>query len=84
MQTTVNREHVIDRLCHLAAEQACVDRAEVTLDTHLRDDLNFDSLDVVEYVMTIEDEFGVNIPDEGADGAQTIRQAVEVLLPLLM
>ncbi len=83
MPATLSKESVIDKLCELAAEQAAVDRASVGIDTHLVADLNFDSLDHVEYVMMIEDEYSVHIPDEHASDANTIRQVAEALWPLL-
>lgn len=79
MQNTMTEEHVIATLCRLAAEQVAANPAEVSLDTDLFADLNFDSLNAVEYVMTIEDEFGVNIPDEIAQGVKTVQQAFDAL-----
>jgi acyl carrier protein len=84
MQVTLTREYVTQRLCHLAAEQAVVNPAEVTAETHLFLDLNFDSLDAVEYVMSIEDEFEISISDDEAAKVKTVGQAVDLLLPLLM
>ncbi len=79
MQSTMTREQVIEKLCVLAAEQVGVDASVVTIETHLFDDLNFDSLDIVEYAMTIEEEFDVEVPDEKAQEVKTIRQAHELL-----
>jgi len=83
MQTTLTREDMDARLCRLAAEHDGVEPAEVTLDTHLYADLNFDSLDAVEYTMTIEDEFDVSISDEQATEVKTVRQAADLLWPLV-
>lgn len=79
MPTTMTREQADATLCRLAAEQAGVDPATVTLDTHLYADLNYDSLDAVEFTMTIEDAFDVEIRDEDAQKVETVRQASELL-----
>ncbi len=49
----------------------------ITLETNLLEDLDADSLDAVEIIMSIEDEFGIDIPDEMAESLQTIGQIVE-------
>lgn len=51
----------------------------ITLNTNMRDDLDADSLDAVEIIMTIEDEFDVEIPDDMAEKLQTIAQIVDYL-----
>jgi acyl carrier protein len=83
MPETLRREEVASTLCRLAAEQVAMDPAGVNLNTDLFADLNYDSLDVVEYVMQIEEAFEVSVPDERTDGVKTIDQAVEMLLTLL-
>lgn len=83
MSVTMTREETVDRLRELAAEQVDADVARVTLDTHLFNDLGYDSLDQIEYAMTIEEEFDIDIPDESANDVKTVRDALEALLPLL-
>jgi acyl carrier protein len=80
---TISRAEIAEKLIELAAEQAGVNAYEITLETHLLDDLNFDSLDTIEFVMKIEEEYDVNIPDKRAEEARTIGQAAEMLLGLL-
>ncbi|NLE60712.1 MAG: acyl carrier protein [Planctomycetes bacterium] len=80
MTTTLTREQIIERLCRLAAAEAGVNVAEVSADTDFFADLNFDSLDIIEYVMTLEDEFQVSIPDEKAQTVKTVAQAADVLI----
>ena len=82
MSTTLTREDMEAKLCRLAAEVAGVDPGTVTLDTHLFADLNFDSLDAVDYVMKIEDEYEVDIRAEQAQDVKTVRQAADLLWPL--
>ena len=79
----INRSEIAEKLIELAAEQAGVDAQELTLETHLINDLNFDSLDTVEYVMQIEEAYEVNIPDEYATEVRTIGQAVDMLWALM-
>ena len=79
MAITLDRAQVIEKLCELAAEQVGAEASQVTLDTHLYNDLNYDSLDLVEFAMTIEEEFEVDIPDERAQRVKTVGQALEAL-----
>ena len=83
MTTTLTREQIIERLCQLAAAQAAVNVAEVSADTDFFADLNFDSLDIIEYVMTLEDEFQVDIPDAKAQNVKTVAQAADVLIEMM-
>jgi acyl carrier protein len=74
-----NREELIAHVCKIAAEQVAVDPATVSPASHLHADLNFDSLDDVEFTMSIEDAFDVSIPDEAASAVRTVGDAVELL-----
>ena len=56
-----------------------VDPTKVTPETKFGDDLGLDSLDVVEVVMAIEDEFAIEIPDSEADKISTIQEAVDYI-----
>ena len=56
-----------------------VDEAEVTTTASFTDDLGADSLDTVELVMELEEEFEINIPDDAAEKIQTVGQAVEFI-----
>ena len=68
-----------DRLRDIVANQLGVDQDEVVPEARILDDLGADSLDIVELVMAMEEEFGVEIPDEDAERIQTIGDAVSYL-----
>lgn len=61
----------------IVAEQLNVAESDITPDTAFVNDLNADSLDVVELVMEFEEQFEINIPDEVAEKIQTVGQAAE-------
>lgn len=63
----------------IVADQLGVDEAELSLETSFTNDLNADSLDTVELVMELEDQFDVSIPDEEAEKIQTVGQAVSYI-----
>lgn len=67
----------------MAAAQVGADPAGVSEETHFHADLNYDSLDDVEFVMTLEDAFDVSIADEDTDGVRTVGAAVELLCAAL-
>ncbi len=66
-----------DRLKKIVAEQLGVDESEVTPQASFVDDLNADSLDLVELIMSLEEEFGMEIPDEDAERIRTVQEAVD-------
>jgi len=68
-----------ERVRKCIVEQLGVDPSEVDAGAALVDDLKADSLDLVELVMSLEDEFGVDIDDEAADRIRTVGDAVEYL-----
>ena len=61
------------------AQQFELDRESITMDTNLIDDLGADSLDVVELIMSLEDEYGVTISDDAAAQLYTVGRIVEYL-----
>ena len=68
-----------DRVRRIICEQLGVGEEEVTLPASLIDDLGADSLDTVELVMAFEEEFEIEIPDEEAEGIQTVKNAVDYI-----
>ena len=65
------------RVFELAAEHGGVEVSTITPDTHFVNDLNFDSLEAVEFTMDAEDEFEIAVPDDEATKFQTVGQVVE-------
>ncbi len=63
----------------IIVEQLGVDAEKVTLDASFVDDLGADSLDTVELIMALEEEFGIEIPDDAAEKIATVGDAVEYL-----
>ena len=63
----------------IVAEQLGRDAGEVTNEASFIDDLGADSLDIVELVMAMEDEFGIEIPDEEAEKIKTVKDVIEYI-----
>ena len=68
---------VFDKIKEIIMEQLQVEESEITMDTNLMKDLSADSLDAVEIIMAIEDEYGIEIPDEEAENIQTVSDLVK-------
>lgn len=83
MNTEQSLEQVTRRVCELAAEQVGMTPAEVLLASHFVQDLNYDSLDKVEFAMQVEDEYDLSMPDEDMEGVHTVGQAVDLVMRLL-
>jgi acyl carrier protein len=70
---------VEEKVKHIIVEQLGVDEEEVKAEASFVDDLGADSLDVVELVMALEEEFGLEISDEDAEKLTTVKQAVDFI-----
>ena len=70
-------ENVEQRVKKIVAEQLGVNETEVNSESSFVDDLGADSLDTVELVMALEEEFDCEIPDEEAEKITTVKQAVD-------
>jgi len=68
-----------ERVKQIVAEQLGVDDAQVTLEASFMDDLGADSLDTVELVMALEEEFDIEISDEDAEKIQTVQDAINYI-----
>jgi acyl carrier protein len=67
---------VEERVIQLVADQLNVDKAEIKMESNFVNDLGADSLDTVELVMALEEEFDAEIPDEDAENITTVQEAI--------
>ncbi len=72
-----SREEIFEQVKEVLVEKLGVDEGEVVEAASFQDDLNADSLDLVELIMELEDRFGVKIPNEDAEKLLTVGQAVD-------
>lgn len=70
---------VEDKVVQIVSDQMSVERGEITRETSFVNDLNADSLDTVELVMELEDEFDLTIPDDQAEKLRTVGEAVDYI-----
>ena len=75
----MTEQEIETKVIEIVAEQLQVEKAKISRTTNFVDDLNADSLDQVELVMELEDEFGTSIPDEQAERLKTVGEAVECI-----
>jgi acyl carrier protein len=74
---TLKVASVEERVIDIVAEQLGVSKDQITRETSFVNDLGADSLDTVELVMELEEEFDINIPDDAAEKIQTVGQAID-------
>lgn len=70
---------IFERVQDIVVQQLGVDKTQVTLEANFANDLGADSLDTVELVMAIEEEFSIEIPDEDAEKIATLDQAIQFI-----
>jgi acyl carrier protein len=75
----MDRQEIEDRVRKVLAEQLAVDESQVTVQARFAEDLNADSLDLTEAVLALEDEMGIEIPEEEMEGVKTVGQAVDLV-----
>ena len=76
-ERVIQMENIEQRVKKIVAEQLGVNEAEVKIESSFVDDLGADSLDTVELVMALEEEFGCEIPDEDAEKITSVQQAID-------
>jgi acyl carrier protein len=76
----LDREEVLGKIQEITADRLGVDEGDVTSDASFREDLEADSLDLVELIMELEEQFGMEIPDEDAEKITTVEEAVDYVM----
>jgi acyl carrier protein len=74
------QEEIFEQVKGILSQQLGVDEDEVTIDSSFQGDLDADSLDLVELIMELEDQFGIKITDDEAQKLGTVGQAVDFVL----
>jgi acyl carrier protein len=75
----MDKEEIEARVRKVLSEQLAVDESQVTPDARFAEDLNADSLDLVEAVLALEEEWNIEIPEDEMDGVKTVGQAVQLV-----
>ena len=73
------KEEIFDKLKELVVDQLGVEEDEVTMEASMKDDLGADSLDLVDLVMSVEEEFGVKVADEDLENIKTVGDIVNYI-----
>lgn len=76
----MEKQQVFDKIAQLLAERFNVAADSITSDTNFQNDLQADSIDMVEFELELEDDFGAEIPDEEAAKIQTVGQTVDYIV----
>jgi acyl carrier protein len=72
-------DELFEKMKKLIAEKLEIDESKITLDSSFRQDLGADSLDTFELVYAIEEELGIEVPDEKANEFETVKDALEFI-----
>ena len=73
----LERDEILTKIQEITADRLGVEEGEVTPEASFREDLEADSLDLVELIMELEEQFGMEIPDEEAEKITTVEEAVD-------
>jgi acyl carrier protein len=76
----LDREEILGKIQEITADRLGVDEGDVTSVDSFREDLEADSLDLVELIMELEEQFGMEIPDEEAEKITTVEEAVDYVM----
>ena len=75
----MSEEEIFNKIKDMIADNFDVDKDKITEDTNFMDDLDADSIDLVEFILQLEDEFGAEIPADEAEKIKTIGDAVSYI-----
>ena len=78
-QEKMAKEEIFEKLKELVVDQLGVEEDEVTMEASMQDDLGADSLDLVDLVMSVEEEFGVKVADEDLENIKTVGDIVDYI-----
>ncbi len=81
--STPTTENVEQKVIELVCNQVDIPKEKISLDSHFIADIGFDSLDIVEFVMQVEDEFNISVSDEDSESIKTVGDAVKVIQKLI-
>ncbi len=70
---------MFEKIRKIIASELMIEESEITLSSSIKDDLGADSLSLVDLVMALEDEFGLEIPDESLDSVKTVEDVVKYI-----
>ena len=69
-----------NKIIHIISEQFNIPAEDIEMETSFREDLNADSLDLVELIMALEDEFGIELDDDDLEKIETVRDAQKYIM----
>lgn len=75
----MSKDQILNQVKDLMSQQFEIEPKEITLDTNFQEDLDADSIDLTEFILTLEDAFGKEIPDEDAVKIKTVSDAVNYI-----
>jgi acyl carrier protein len=75
-----NKEEIFQKLKGIVVDQLGVEESEVTMEANFIEDLGADSLDIVELIMALEEEFEIEVPDEDAEKLTTVEAAINYIM----
>ena len=76
----LTREEVFSKVAEIISNHFEIDKDKVTVELSIKDDLNADSISIMEFVLELEDEFGTEIYDEDAEKIETVGAAVDYIM----
>ena len=72
-------QEILEKVCSIVSEQLSVEAGEVKSDSNFQNDLGADSLDTIELVMALEEEFDIEISDDEAENISTVQSAIDYI-----